>query len=199
MHARVATFENRDVSLSDELVGLVRSRSPEISRSLRHLLFLDSRSRSAVGITFFESEDDLKGAERDFDRMGNEIPEVMRGRRTSVRSYEVVFDEPEGEPSAARVTSLLSTPYRVRDMLLSVREQIFGEASELDGWRGALTLADLDTGHTKIVTFWASDDALRRSEIRETQLRGRVAAAGGASIAGIDRYDVTVAAVPVPA
>jgi hypothetical protein len=199
MYARVATFENRDVSLADELVGLVRSRSSEISRSIRHVLLLDSRSRSAVGITFFESDDDLEGAERDFDRIGSEIPEVMRGRRTSVRPYEVVFDEPEGEPSAARVTSLHSTPYRVRDMLLSVREQILGEASELDGWRGALTLADLDTGETKIVTFWASDDALRRSEIRETQLRGRVAAAGGASIARIDRYDVMVAAVPVPA
>jgi hypothetical protein len=199
MYARVAAFENRDVSLADELAGRVRSRSSEISRSLRHVLLLDSRTRSAVGITFFESEDDLEGAERDFDRMGSEIPEVMRGRRTSVRRYEVVLDEPEGEPSAARITSLLSTPYRVRDMLVSVREQILGEASELDGWRGALTLADLDTGETKIVTFWASDDALRRSEIRETQLRGRVAAAGGASIAGIDRYDVAVAAVPVPA
>jgi hypothetical protein len=199
MHARVATFENRDVSLSDELVGLVRTRSSEISRSLRHILFLDSRSRSAVGITFFESEDDLQGAARDFERMGSEIPEVMRGRRTSVRSYEVVFDEPEGEVSAARVTSLRSTPYRIRDMLVSVREQILGEASEVDGWRGAVTLADLDSGETRIVTFWASDDALRRSEIRETQLRGRVAAAGGASILGVDRYDVTVAAVPVPA
>jgi hypothetical protein len=199
MYARVATFENRDMTLTDELVGLVRSRSSEISRSLRHLLLLDPRTRSAVGITIFESEDDLKVAERDFDLIGSEIPEVMRGRRTSVCHYEVVFDEAEGEASAARVTSLQSTPYRVRDMLLSVREQILGQASELDGWRGALTLADLDTGETKIVTFWASDDALRRGEIRETQLRGRVAAAGGASIAGIDRYDVTVAAVPVPA
>jgi len=199
MHARVATFENRDVSLADELVGRVHSRFSEISRSLRHLLLLDPRSRSAVGITFFENADDLAAAERDFDRLGSEIPEVMRGRRTSVRRFEVVFDGLDGEPSAARVSSLHSTPYRVRDMLQSVREQILGEASELDGWRGALTLADLDSGETRIVTFWASDDALRRSEIRETQLRGRVAAAGGASIAGVDRYDVTVAAVPVAA
>jgi hypothetical protein len=199
MYARVATFENRDVSLGDELVGMVRARASEIPGSLRHMLLLDSRTRSALGITYFASQDDVEAVERDFDRLGAEIPEVMRGRRTSVRSYEVVLDEVEDEAVAARVSSLVSSPYRVRDMLLAVREQILGEASELDGWRGALALADLDSGETKVVTFWASDDALRRSEIRETQLRGRVAAAGGASIPGVDRYDVTVAAVPVPA
>ncbi len=199
MYARVATFENRDVSLADELVGLAQERLPEIAGSLRHTLLLDSRTRSALGIALFESGDELKGAERAFDRLDGEIPEVVRGRRTSVRAYEVVFDELEGDAAAARVSSLLSTPYRVRDMLQTAREQILGEASELEGWRGALALADLDSGDTKIVTFWASDDALRRSEIRETQLRGRVAAAGEAAIVGIDRYDVTVAAVPVAA
>ena len=199
MYARVAAFENRDVSLAEELVGLARARLPEIGGSRRHTLLLDSQTRSALGIALFETDDELKGAEREFDRLEGEIPEVVRGRRTSVRSYEVVFDEVEGDAAAARVSTLLSTPYRIRDMLQAVREQILGEASEIDGWRGALTLADVDTGDTKIVTFWASDDALRRSEIRETQLRGRVAAAGEAAIAGIARYDVTIAAVPVAA
>ena len=199
MYARVAAFENRDVSLAAELVGLARARLPEIPGSLRHTLLLDSRTRSALAIALFESGDDLKVAERAFDRLEGEIPEVVRGRRTSVRSYEVVFDEVEGDAAAARLSTLLSTPYRIRDMLQAVREQILGEASEIDGWRGALTLADLDSGDTKVVTFWASDDALRRSEIRETQLRGRVAAAGEAAIAGIARYDVTIAAVPVAA
>jgi hypothetical protein len=199
MYARVATFENRDVSLADQLVGLVRARLPNVAGSLRHTLLLDSCTRSAVGIAFFESDDDLKVAERDFDRVDGEIPEVVRGRRTSVRSYEVVDDETGSDAAAARVSTLACSPYRVRDMLHAVREQILGEASELDGWRGALTLVDLDTGDTKVVTFWASDDALRRSEIRETQLRGRVAAVGEAAVVAIDRYDVMVVAVPVAA
>jgi hypothetical protein len=199
MYARVATFENRDASLAGELVGLVRARLPKIAGSLRHTVLLDSRTRSAVGIAFFESDDDLKVAERDFDRVDGEIPEVVRGRRTSVRSYEVVDDETGSDAAAARVSTLACSPYRVRDMLHAVREQILGEASELDGWRGALTLVDLDTGDTKVVTFWASDDALRRSEIRETQLRGRVAAVGEAAVVAIDRYDVMVVAVPVAA
>jgi hypothetical protein len=199
MYARVAAFENRDVSLADELVDLARARLPEIGGSRRHALLLDSRTRSALGIALFETVDELRGAEREFDRLEREIPELVRGRRTSVCSYQVIFDELDGDPAAARVSTLLSTSYRIRDMLQAVREQILGEASEIDGWRGALTLADLDSGDTKIVTFWASDDALRRSEIRETQLRGRVAAAGEAAIAGIDRYDVTIAAVLVAA
>ena len=199
MHARVAVFDNRDVSLADELVEFVRARLPEIGGSRRHALLLDSRTRSALGIALFETDDELKGAEREFNRLEGEIPEVVRGRRTSVRSYEVIFDELDGDAAAARVTTLLSTSYRIRDMRQAVREQILGEASEIDGWRGALTLADLDRGDTKIVTFWASDDALRRSEIRETQLRGRVAAAGEAAIAGVQRFDLMIAAVPVAA
>ena len=199
MYARVAAFENRDVSLAEELVDLARERLPGIGGSRRHTLLLDSQARSALGIALFDTDDELKAAEREFERLEGEIPEVVRGRRTSVRSYQVIFDEVEAPAAAARVSTLLSTPYRIGDMLQAVREQILGEASEIDGWRGALTLADLDRGDTKIMTFWASDDALRRSEIRETQLRGRVAAAGEAAIAGVERFDLMIAAVPVAA
>ena len=36
MHARVAVFDNRDVSLADELAEFVRARLPEIGGSRRH-------------------------------------------------------------------------------------------------------------------------------------------------------------------
>ena len=62
---------------------------------------------------------------------------------------------------------------------------------------GIVALVDYETGQTKTITFWESDDALRRSEIRETQLRCRVVAAGSGSIASVQAYDVALNDVPV--
>ena len=168
MQARVATFENRDVSRDEELLGHIRSQSSAVPGVQRHLMLLDSKSRSALEITFFDSEDELRSAEPELHRIDREIPETMRGRRTSVSVYEVAVDEPADDALAARVSTLRSDSYRVRDMLQSVREQILGEGLELPGWRGVIALADLGTGYTTVITLWASDDALLRSEIRET-------------------------------
>ena len=199
MFARVATFENRDVTRVDELVELVRSRAVpgEIPDAVRHVMLLDPRDRSALGVTFFDSEDALRAAEPAFDRLGAEIPETARGRRTSVSVYEVAIEDVNGATGTARVASLHCAPERVSDALHSIREQAIAEGDELDGWGGIVALVDRTTGFTKTITFWESDDALRRSEIRETQLRCRVVAAGDGSIARVQAYDVAVNDVPV--
>jgi hypothetical protein len=44
-------------------------------------------------VTFFDSEAAIRAAEPRFEEMGNEFPEDVRGRRTSVDVYEVAFDE----------------------------------------------------------------------------------------------------------
>jgi len=99
MLARVATFENRDVTRADELVELVRSRAvtgdvvPEL---VRHVMLLDPRDRSALEVTFFDSEDGLLAAEPALESLGAEIPETVRGRRTSVSVYEVALDDVNG-------------------------------------------------------------------------------------------------------
>jgi hypothetical protein len=200
MFARVATFENRDVTRVDELVELVRSRAvpgDEIPDAIRHVMLLDPRDRSALGVTFFDSEDALRAAEPAFEKLGTEIPETARGRRTSVSVYEVAIDGVNGAAGTARVASLHCAPERLADALHSIREQAHVEEDELHGWSGLVALVDRKTGVTKTITFWESDDALRRSEIRETQLRCRVVAAGGGSIAGVRAYDVAVNDVPV--
>ena len=200
MLARVATFENRDVTRVDELVELVRSRAApgdEIPDAVRHVMLLDPRDRSALGVTFFESEDALRDAEPAFEKLGAEIPESARGRRTSVSVYEVAIDDVNGATGTARVASLRCAPERVADALHSIREQAHVEEDELHGWSGLVALVDRKTGLTTTITFWESDDALRRSEIRETQLRCRVVAAGGGSIASVHAYDVAVNDVPV--
>ena len=98
---------------------------------------------------------------------------------------------------ASRLASLRVAPERLADALYSLREQAQVEEDELPGWNGIVALVDYETGQTKTITFWESDDALRRSEIRETQLRCRVVAAGSGSIASVQAYDVALNDVPV--
>jgi hypothetical protein len=44
-------------------------------------------------ITFFDSKAAIEAAEPRFEAMGDEYPEDVRGRRTSVEVYEVAVDE----------------------------------------------------------------------------------------------------------
>jgi len=200
MFARVATFENRDVTRADELVELVRARvaPAAVPDVVRHVMLLDPRARSALEVTFFESQEALRAAEPALDELVAEIPEAARGRRTSVSVYEVAIEAMNGTTGTARVASLHVAPDRIADALHSIREQAHVEEDELEGWNGLVTLVDRATGLTKTITFWESDDALRRSEIRETQLRCRVVAAGGGSIGAVQAYDVAVNDAPVP-
>jgi len=46
-------------------------------------------------ITFFESREAAAAAEARFEAMGDEVSEDIRGRRTSVEVYDVLF---EGQP-----------------------------------------------------------------------------------------------------
>ena len=199
MHARIATFENRDVNMADELVELVRSRvasGDAIPGADRHLVLLDPRNGAALGMTFFDTEEDLLAAGAAFEALDAEIPEVVRGRRTSVRTWEVALDELGDGLLAARTGSVAAPSWRVVELVYLVREQIATEAAELDGWRGAILLVDRTSGETRTMTFWESDDALRRSEVREAQLRIRVAAEVDASVTHVDRYAVAVDSVP---
>ena len=44
-------------------------------------------------VTFFDDDAAIAAAEPQFDAMGEQYPEEVRGRRASVDVYEVVFDE----------------------------------------------------------------------------------------------------------
>ena len=77
MYARVAAFESRDMSLADELIGTVRERATwgqDLLDARRVLMLIDREAGTALGITFFESEDAVRQAEAGFDRMADEIP-----------------------------------------------------------------------------------------------------------------------------
>ena len=196
MYARVAAFENRDMSLADELTGQVRERvrsGQDVPATRGFLMLIDRQAGTSLGISFFDSEEAIRGAETAFERMGDEIPEEMRGRRISVDVYEVAVQEVSEGAKAARVSSLEGPPERLDEGIRYAKEQAFPKARRLRGWKGVLSLVDRNSGRTKIITFWESDDALRASEEEATKLRKESADAAGETIGAVDRYEIALA------
>jgi hypothetical protein len=55
------------------------------------LVLSDKEAGRRLFIAFFDSAEAIKAAADQFDKMGDELPEEVRGRRTSIDVYEVVF------------------------------------------------------------------------------------------------------------
>ncbi|HEX6701337.1 MAG TPA: hypothetical protein VF101_11455 [Gaiellaceae bacterium] len=92
MYARVATFEGGDTERLREMSG-PESR-PAMPEGMRRVLVLnDEDGGRRLFVAFFDSREAVDAAEEHFERMGDEIPESVRGRRLSVDVYEVVADE----------------------------------------------------------------------------------------------------------
>ena len=93
MIARIATFEGGD---ADEMARrnneILVERTTELPAGiLRVMVLMKDESRWSV-ISFFDNEETAAAAEERFERMGNEIPESVRGKRVSLESFEVAFD-----------------------------------------------------------------------------------------------------------
>jgi heme-degrading monooxygenase HmoA len=194
MYARVASFEGRDPSLTDELVERVRERSPSAVPDARGSLGLFDRERgTALGITFFDSEEAIRDSEQAFEDMAEHFPAEMRGRRASVETYEVTIQEGGEGAHAARVSSLEGSPDRIDESVSKAREETLPKARELPGWKGVIGLADRNSGRVKLITLWESADALRATEEQADRLRKQTAESGGQRVTGVDRYEVAVA------
>jgi hypothetical protein len=194
MHARVATFANRDTSRAEELSSAVRRRiQPDrFPGANRVLLLVDGRASRALTLTFFESGEALAAATPELDDLERGIPESLRGLRVSVDTYEVTLDEIAVGARAARMTSLAGDALRIDEDAYVLRQQILPEVAEITGWRGIVALANRATGAKRTLTFWDSDESLRASEVRTTQLGIRAATVMGDSITGVDLFAVAV-------
>jgi heme-degrading monooxygenase HmoA len=195
MYARVASFEERDASLSDELVQRVREHGPtSISGAKGFLGLSDSERGTGLGITFFDSEEAIRDSEQAFDEMAERIPPEMRGRRTSVDVYEVTIFEGDAERAkAARVNTFEGSPDRIDEGVTSVRNETLPRIREMQGNVGLISLADRGSGRVLGISLWESEDALRASEQDADRLREQAAESGGQTIAGVDRYEVALA------
>jgi hypothetical protein len=93
VYARIARFEGSTPEEIDEMVTAIKGDSgpPEGVPAKRFMMLVDRETGTSVGITFFETEDDL--------RKGHEGLNAMTGpsgdtgtRRTAVELYEVPID-----------------------------------------------------------------------------------------------------------
>ncbi len=188
MHARIASFAG-DMGRIDDVVGRIRERmstGEEIPGAKRFLMLIDREGGTSLGITFFDSEDAIRAAEPIFEKMAEEIPEELRGRRISVETYEVAIDDIADGARAARVSSLEGSVDGIDKGIAFITEQIIPEAADMTGWRGILTLADRQTGKAKTITFWDGAESLRSSEAKADELRTQAADAMGDTIAAFN-------------
>lgn len=95
MFARVAAFTGGDnkrlMELNNERMASGEMNPPE---GIKRVMVLDDDAgRKRLFISFFDSREAIAAAEARFESMGDEIPEDIRGTRTSVDVYEVSFDQ----------------------------------------------------------------------------------------------------------
>jgi heme-degrading monooxygenase HmoA len=195
MYARVASFEGRDPSLTDDLIQRARDVGPSSIPDAKGFIGLFDRERgNALAITFFDSEEAIRNSEQAFEDMAQHFPPEMRGRRTSVDIHEVTIVEGDAERAkAARVSTLEGSPDQIDDSLDKVRAETVPKVRELPGNVGMIGLADRRSGRVTAITFWESEDALRRSEEQANRLRKEAAESGGQQVGRVDRYEVAIA------
>ncbi len=194
MYARVASFEGRDSSLTDELIQRVRDEGPSSVPDAKGFFGLFDRERgTSLGITFFDSEEAIRNSAQAFEDMAQNFPAEMRGRRASVDVYEVTIFDGDAERAKAARVSRLEGSSDIDDSIRKMRSETLPRVRELKGNVGAIGLADRKSGKAIVITLWESADALRQSEKQADKLREQAAETGGQQIAGVDRYEVAVA------
>ncbi len=95
MFARVASFEGGDMERMRELnEQRIESGTMNFPPGMKKVMVLaGSEGNRRLFVTFFDSREAVEAAEERFESMGDEIPEDVRGRRTSVDVYEVVWEQ----------------------------------------------------------------------------------------------------------
>ena len=196
MWVRVATFEGGDTEklekLMDERMSSGQMTPPD---GMQSVLILDNKdSNKRKFLAFFDSRDTLEAAEAAFDQQGETIPEEIRGKRTSVHSYDVVIYDGDVEAAkAARVSLLEGSPESIDAGVDKTRGETLPKVRAIDGNVGAIGLVDRTNGRVSMITLWESADSMRASSEQADRLRQQTADAGGQTITNVVLYDVPTA------
>jgi heme-degrading monooxygenase HmoA len=93
----------------------------------------------------------------------------------------------------ARLSTLEGPPDQIDEGFRYIREQILPNAFQEDeGFKGALALADRQSGKTLTLTFWESEETMHATEEEANRIRSELAQAGGETIAAVESYEVGV-------
>ncbi|CAN5720777.1 hypothetical protein BH20ACT14_BH20ACT14_19780 [soil metagenome] len=95
MHVRIARFEGGDLTDPDKAIERVRNmtqgdRPPGLESAKRLIMLVDRENGRGLGLTFFETEEDMRQGDQALAQMS---PGDEAGRRTSVEMYEVGLDQ----------------------------------------------------------------------------------------------------------
>ena len=98
MFARVARFERGDPSQLDQTIEGVRNQlgsdpPPGLEGAKRVMMLVDRSTGDGLGVTFFDSEEELR---RGDEALNNMTPPGPGAQRTSVEMWEVVLDQQLG-------------------------------------------------------------------------------------------------------
>jgi heme-degrading monooxygenase HmoA len=90
----------------------------------------------------------------------------------------------------ARASTLEGPPDQVDEGLRYVREQVLPMMQQQDGFKGFIALGDRQSGKVLGISFWESEQAMQASEEAGNRARSESAEAVGATVAGVERYEV---------
>src|SRR4051794_18499993 len=89
MWVRVASFEGQNEEKMMEMSQ--QGGAPEMPAGVTRAQAWSNHEGRTKFVTYFDDRGALDAAEQAFESMGDEIPEDVRGRRTSVDVYEIVW------------------------------------------------------------------------------------------------------------
>jgi hypothetical protein len=95
VYARIARFEGADPARMQEMADQIKGETgpPEGVPATRFMLLLDRSSGTSLGISFFESEEDMRTGDATLNAMTP--PAAATGQRASVEFYEVAAEMPQ--------------------------------------------------------------------------------------------------------
>src|ERR671912_343101 len=96
----------------------------------------------------------------------------------------------------ARMSTLEGPPDRMDEGLRHVREQVLPLLHQQDGFKGFVAFGDRQSGKLIGVSFWENEQAMQASEEVGNRERNESAEAMGDTVAGVERYEVSVFEVP---
>jgi hypothetical protein len=90
----------------------------------------------------------------------------------------------------ARVTKFEGPPERVDELRYAVVERTLPAVRRLEGFAGALVLADRQNGKVEVVVLWESEQAMSATEESAYWFRAYSAEAASETVTGVERYEV---------
>src|SRR3954469_15624932 len=92
----------------------------------------------------------------------------------------------------ARSTTVQAQTSSIDDGIAHMRDELMPELENLDGYVGISLLADRDSGRCIITAAYETEDAMRASADKATQLRNRAAEKFGGSVDKIEHWEIGV-------